>query len=149
MKDETLKFLQAIYFDATTTIRHYDSTRTSFGQMFAAILSFITALAVAGTTTGAAPRLLVPLAGLAMLLSIVAVAIMARFGKLIEFQRKRASAAMEAFERGAGENGLTAVQAEAQRRAGPRPRIRLRHLWVLVFTLVAAANVAVLATVLS
>ena len=150
MAEERQKFIQAIYLDATSTIRHYDASRTSFGQMFGSLLSFLTA-GLAATLSSDASSTIFPVVAVALaLLSGIALCVNVKFSALIDLQRSRAAAALAAFEQADGTN-LSQINEEAKRRTARHfgAHYSLSFLWTLIFATVAAVNLILLAFIVT
>lgn len=146
MENSSPAFLQAIYLDATNTIRHYDAARTSFGQMFSGLLSFLSALAVAAKSTDLASSTVMAAAAFTTLLALTAILIVQRFGALIDLQRARANAALDQFA-AIEDVDLRQIAVTARQRTQiPLAWIRLQHLWLTLFALFALGNCLLLAT---
>ncbi len=146
MTEERQKFLQAIYLDATNTIRHYDGARTSFGQLFGSLLSFLTAGLATAISSELSQRP-VPFVAVALtVLSAIALLVNAKFTALIALQRSRAASALAAFDRATEEGPLSEINEEAKRRTAKHlgSRYSLSFLWTLIFATVAAMNLILL-----
>src|SRR5688572_19301885 len=98
--EKTLAFVQAIYFDATTTVRHYDSSRTTFVQLFTAVLVLLTSASVfaSSESSGLHREIALSSSGIAVMLTSLGSAIVLRFNALIAIQRQRAKLSMRRFE---------------------------------------------------
>jgi len=146
MTEERQKFVQAIYLDATSTIRHYDGARTSFGQMFGSLLSFLTAGLAAALSADLSPRIIPFVAVALTLLSAIALLVNAKLSALIALQRSRAAAALAAFEPSEDGRLLVEINEQAKRRTARQfgSRYSLSSLWMLIFATVAAVNLILL-----
>jgi hypothetical protein len=147
--EKSLSFLQAIYFDATATIRHYDSSRTTFVQLFAAVLVLLTSASVfaAGESDGIRRSIILTASAVATILTAIGAAIVLRFNSLILLQRERAKLSMRQFEELSGEAGLSLINAEARTRAHQRSiwLPAMGSLWVAMFAAIGAGNVLIFA----
>jgi hypothetical protein len=142
----SLEFLKTVYIDATNTIRHYDGQRTSFAQIFVALLSILTTVITAATLQGIAASLVPMAAGVGTVLSLISILAVLKFDGLIALQRKRAAIAMRCYEEKAGDIDLMSINRNAKLslRTKISARIDLGALWVAMFVVLALANVAIL-----
>lgn len=156
--EDRRKFIQSIYLDATATIRHYDSARTTFAQMFTSLLSFLTAGLTVSISLGLSNSAATIMTSALVLLSLIALLTNAKFSALIALQRSRAAGAMALYDAETGTEEATACpvpvlttinsEAKLSTKSLVGSKYSLSAMWTLIFLVVAMANIGLLAIVL-
>jgi hypothetical protein len=141
----TQEFLQAIYLDATQTIRHYDSQRATFTQIFASVITVFLSAITAATTQNAVIETLPVASAVATALSFYSVLAILKFNSLIRLQRARATAAMTQYQSLIDGWDFLAINEEAKRRTTTNRMmsIQMGHIWAGIFVVLFLGNVSV------
>lgn len=142
----SVDFLKAIYLDATTTIRHYDTIRATFTQIFVSILTVSTTIFVASSMQDMPSYMRI--SGSITLVGLCALAIVAvaKINSLIDLQRRRATNAMKKFGDIVKTTDYKAINEEAklEQKNILLTRLPLSRIWAGFFYLILMLNIGVL-----
>jgi hypothetical protein len=140
--DETTraKLASDTYFDATSTIRHYDTQRATFASLSLSALAFLTGFASTQAKVGGSVLIFRCLALTGLLLAVLSVVVVAKLASLVDQQRLRARSASDILH---DEFGMTAVRVVDERvrdgsKASVLRKLRLSSLWIAMFAIFAA-----------
>jgi hypothetical protein len=133
-KEELNKLLSGNYFDATSTIRHYDTLRATFSSFLLSALALMGAF-FATQSKGGNPQAVRTLAIIAMLLALLGVLVAIKLDGLIDRQRLRARASIRILEEATGVTAISKVDQEVRERSNALLSnvISLNALWVGLF----------------
>ena len=134
--------LKDTYFDAITTIRHYDGQRASFTQLVLSALTVIAGFTVVSSKPDSSLTLLKALSVLGFMLSCSGILVTAKLNNLIKQQRLRAKLAVELFEIG-GDPVIQKIDATVKERNSLSllGNLSLNSIWSGVFVIFLVANV--------
>lgn len=140
-------FLKEIYFDATSTIRHYDTQRTGFTQLVLSALTVMIGFIIALSKPETPSLVLQGLAVVGMTLSIAGFVIAGKLGTLISRQRNRARLALEKLEAEWKDSPISEIDAElkAGSKDGIFSGVKLETIWSCIFIIYLVFNVGIFA----
>jgi len=127
------EFITKLYFDATQTIRHYDSERASFSRIAVTILSILLAFSASLLEGGASTQVLLLVFFALLSFSMIAFLVCVRISRLINYQRTRANIFLSKLN-----SEFMVLEKEAKSRANKKDRyfnISLYMLWNSIFVL--------------
>ena len=130
-----------VYFDATTTIRHYDKERTSTHRVALAVLSGLLAVGSSDLFSDDYTSVVVNVVG--TLISAIFYMISGRYGGLIERERSRAKTARRLLDEG-GDRAIATID-EAKRemmRDVQFKYVKLSSLWGLYYSVFVLGFIA-------
>lgn len=149
MSSGSREYLRHLYLDATSTIRHYDTLRATFTQIFGALLTIFGSLAGAQALHAQMVAWVLPAAATLTLLSVLALAGVLKFNDLIALQRRRASLAMRRYEVEVGDVDLSGINKDAKEAGkGAMARVGLGQIWVAILVVLLGANASILVAAL-
>ena len=125
------------YFDATNTIRHYDSQRAAFSRLSLSALALLVAFSATQIEAQNHLNFLQLLSALTMLLSCLSVIILIKFNNLIARQRVRARVSIRLLEEVHDIKVISQIDDEVCRICNTWivSRLSLNSLWIGLFAL--------------
>lgn len=139
-----IKMLNDVYFDAVSTIRHYDTQRSSFATISLSGFAGLTAIAAIYAKGEVNQSVFQFLSMLGFILSVLACVVMAKFDRLIRRQRTRAKTASTFLEKDFSIGVIEKVDFEVNAREQHKlfTRIQFSWLWICVFSVFSACFLA-------
>jgi hypothetical protein len=143
---EKSSILKEVYFDAITTIRHYDGQRASFTQLILSALTVLIGFSIISTKPDNAIVFVRALATVGALLSVIGFLVSLKLNDLISRQRLRARLALTELEGGTDEKTIANIDKALDARSAESflGRISLRTIWSLVFVVYFVANMVLI-----
>jgi len=122
------------YFDATNTIRHYDTQRATFASLSLSV-AFLTGFAATQAKAGGSVMILRALSIAGLLIAVLSCVVVRKFASLINRHRRRARFAANFLNDNFGMGAVNAIDEAV--RQGEKHRlwasIPLDLLWVAMF----------------
>jgi hypothetical protein len=143
-KEQLGKLLAENYFDATSTIRHYDSLRATFSSLSLSALALLGGFSAA-QMKGGSPETIRALAIVGLLLALLSILTVIKLSYLIERQRLRARVSIRLLEECTGGPAISLVDREVREtsKTWVTSSLSLNSLWtgffVALFLLFALA----------
>ncbi|MGH1371651.1 hypothetical protein [Planktotalea sp.] len=130
-----------VYFDATSTIRHYDKERTSTHRVALAVLSGLLALASTDFVPDDVSGAVVSVAG--VFISIIFYIVTAKYAGLIEREKSKARAARSYLAQ-LGDNAIADIDNSKTEltRTVPFKHTKLSALWSLYYAIFVIGFIA-------
>lgn len=139
----SLDIAQAVYFDATTTIRHYDGQRAGFIKISISLISLLLTSAAALEILPSEAESRAPIhfvLGFVVLISALFLAISLKFSILIDRQKRRARASAEKIAL-LSDTSILEIDSAVRERERSKRRLfgyfRLETLLTLVYGIIA------------
>ena len=151
MTDHSLTTARQAYFDATTTIRHYDGQLYAFHRMAIAILAIIASLSGSNIFSDVPEQLHFSLPALGAILSLLFWIISGKHVSLIQRERQRAIAAradlLDLGDTAISEIDRLKIEAPStNQRQGISRKIRFGWLWGAIYIILFSVFVLILAS---
>lgn len=135
------QYIKEIYFDATTTIRHYDGVRSSFTQIYGSLVAIFTTTSSYFAKSLDGPYFFLGSA-VSLSMSVLGLFIILKINSLLRLQRRRASIAMSQLEENIGISTFFSInnRAKSSQNDDITNKISLSVLWCGIFAVLIAIN---------
>jgi hypothetical protein len=137
--------LKENYFDATDTIRHYDTVRGTFSSIFLSALALLASYATAQLKDVNNFQVLRGVGIIGSVLSVLSVLVVMKLGSLIERQRIRARSSIRILEEITQQRAISRVDEETISSIGSSwlSKVSLGVLWTSLFLVFLLINIII------